>query len=177
MKVTAAALLFAVVPAALGSAMEEKRLFCLREESGEWEVQRFAPLIDLRKSPVFESAKYSGTWLSSVTVHRYNERYELAVEYKFDQAGALEKTIGRVRRWGRWSAEATLYWDVAGNLAEPRFEYLNRGGDSTYSAPEGADEFKNVFASVPAYRTLDAMPCGGRLSREVASSVKAGAKR
>lgn len=163
---TSAALLL-IAPACFGgSVVEEKRVFCARTPGEEWHVQAYPPLTDIHKRQTIEEAWYSGTWLSSVMVRDDNEKYEFGVKYEFSQDGEMQKMTAHIKRWGRWTAEAQVDADENGHTTPRRIEYLIRGGTTT-AQPEGSEEFRELFTTVPVYKTLAQVPCGARLNAEV----------
>ncbi len=137
-------------------------------------MQAYPPLTDVHKRQTIEEARYSGTWVSSVMVRVDNEKYEFGVRYEFSQAGEMQKMTAHIKRWGRWTAEAQVDADENGHTMPRRIEYLTRGGGTTVAQPEGSEEFRELFTTVPVYRTLTQMPCGVMLKAEV---MKLGANK
>ena len=97
------------------ATVKDHSRFCVRQDA-EWRLQQYAPLIDTRLGTEFVQAIYTGKWLQRVFVKKYDKRTELMYEYKFTEDGKLLALHGKLRRWGRWMAEADLFPDADGTI-------------------------------------------------------------
>jgi hypothetical protein len=99
--------------------------------------------------------------------------YALTVEYRFNEAGELVGTQAAMERAGYWYAEAKLYADGHGGVAEPSITYSRRVGGGPMQRPEDGRDYEPTFSTVRIYKTTNEIPCAGLLKEaEVTNASK-----
>ena len=161
---TAASVLLLSLPSAAGFAkpIQDHSRFCLHH-GADWTLQSYPPLVDTKNGTIVEQAIYTGTWLQRVLVKKYTSRFELMYEYKFTEDGKLLSLHGKLRRWGRWMAEADLFPDADGTIPKLDVKYRLSENGGIISDPEEGPDYTKVFSTVPVYRTIADVPCADLL--------------
>ena len=140
-----------------------KAVYCTRAENGDWRLQRFEPLINLRSKMVFAEISFAGNIVESARLRRFYPDHEVVFEYKFDSAGRLTGLLGSVDVWGQWLGEADLYPEADGTVGTVHVKYYRASSRDQIGRPEEAEGYTAELSNVPIYRTPESLPCGGSL--------------
>jgi hypothetical protein len=141
-----------------------KAVYCVQSADGEWGLQRYRPLINLRGHTVFAQMSFTGTQLEMVRLRQFHPDYEVAFEYKFNVQGQLIALTGDVEMWGQWLAEADLFPDTEGKVASPHISFYGpKKGRDPIRRPEDSQHYTAELDKVPVYRTIQSVPCGSKL--------------
>ena len=139
-----------------------KAVFCTQSPGG-WTLQQFEPLINPKGGTVFMELSFAGTTLEAARLRRFYPNREVAFDYKFDDKGRLTGLHGGVEVWGQWLGEADLTPEADGKVGKVHVEYYRAASRDHITHPEDADEYVTELSSVPIYRTIESLPCGGLL--------------
>jgi hypothetical protein len=150
-------------PSVFAAKRKTKAVYCVQTKSGLWDLQRFQPLINPRAGTVFAELSFAGPVLVDVRLRRFHSDHEVVFEYKFDSAGRLTSLLGSVELWGQWLGEADLYPNADGSVSEFHVKYYHPAERDLISRPENSEEYTAELKSVPIYRSIESLPCGGSL--------------
>jgi len=148
---------------AFAAKRKTKAVYCTQTANGTWSLQRYEPLINPRAGTVFAELSFAGTVLEAARLRRFHPDYEVVFDYKFDSAGRLTGLLGSVELWGQWLGEADLYPETDGTVGGVHVKYYRAESRDLISRPEDAEEYTAELSSVPIYRTVESLPCGGSL--------------
>jgi hypothetical protein len=140
-----------------------KAVYCTQSAEGAWRLQRFEPLINPKAGTVFTELSFAGTMLEAARLRRFYPGREVVFDYKFDSAGRLTALLGSVEFWGQWLGEADLTPEADGNIGNVYVKYYRATSRDRINRPEDAGAYTAELSSVPVYRTIEALPCGGSL--------------
>jgi hypothetical protein len=153
-----------------------KAVYCTQDAKGEWSLQRFKPLIQLKGGTVFAEMSFTGSVLEEVRLRRFDMDSELVFDYRFDGAGKLTglhgsvsvKTIGPTIPgeteppvFANWVGEAELTPGDDGKIP-PHHVLYNREKDRI-DKPDDADKYIARFDDAPIYKTIQSVPCAAML--------------
>jgi hypothetical protein len=150
-------------PFGFAAKRKTKAVYCTQTANGAWSLQRFEPLINPRAGTVFTEISFAGTMLEGARLRRFYPDHEVVFDYKFDSAGRLTGLLGSVELWGQWLGEANLYPEADGAVGSVHVKYYRAASRDLISHPEDAEEYTAELSSVPIYRTIESLPCGGSL--------------
>ena len=150
-------------PFAFAAKRKTKAVYCAQTANGTWGLQRFEPLINPRAGTVFTELSFAGSMLEAARLRRFYPDREVVFDYKFDNAGRLTGLLGSVELWGQWLGEADLYPEADGTVGSMHVKYYRASSRDLISRPEDAEAYTAELSSVPIYRTIDSLPCGGLL--------------
>jgi hypothetical protein len=140
-----------------------KAVYCAQAANGTWSLQRFEPLINARAGTVFTELSFAGSMLEAARLRRFYPDREVVFDYKFDSTGRLTSLLGSVELWGQWLGEANLYPEADGRVSNVHVKYYRASSRDLISRPEEAEDYTAELSSVPIYRTIESLPCGGSL--------------
>jgi hypothetical protein len=140
-----------------------KAVYCTQSADGAWSLQRFEPLINPKAGTVFTELSFAGTVLEAARLRRFYSDREVVFDYKFDNAGRLSSLLGSVEMWGQWLGEADLTPGADGTVGSVHVKYYRGSSRDLISRPEDAEAYTAELSSVPIYRTIESLPCGGSL--------------
>ena len=145
------------------AAREAKAVYCVRSSSGEWSLQRWRPLINLRSGMVFAQMSFTGPVLEAVRLRRFYPDREVVFEYSFNSLGKLTGLMGSVELWGQWMAEANLYPEKDGTIGPVEAKYYSSRNRDHVARPEDSREYEVELSKAPVYMTIQSLPCGSML--------------
>jgi len=146
-----------------GAKRKTKAVYCTQSADGAWRLQRFEPLINPKAGTVFTELSFAGTMLEAARLRRFYPDREVVFDYKFDSAGRLTALLGSVEFWGQWLGEADLTPEAVGTVGNVHVKYYRAASRDRINRPEDAGEYTAELSSVPIYRTIESLPCGGSL--------------
>ena len=112
---------------------------------------------------MFTELSFAGTMLEAARLRRFYPDREVVFDYKFDSAGRLTALLGSVEFWGQWLGEADLTPEAVGTVGNVHVKYYRAASRDRINRPEDAGEYTAELSSVPIYRTIESLPCGGSL--------------
>jgi hypothetical protein len=153
-----------------------KAIYCTRDASGTWGLQRFKPLINVQGGTTFAEMSFEGSTLGEVRVRRFYADSELAFDYRFDAEGRLIALRGSVTVktppppgandaepmvFADWVGEAELTPGEDGKI--PAHHVLYSREKDRIDKPDDADKYIVRFNDAPIYNTVQTVPCGAML--------------
>jgi hypothetical protein len=143
--------------------LKTRSVYCVDQGSETWSLQRYQPLINPRGKTHFVQLSFSGATLEAARLRRFYPEYEVSFEYRYDSQGRLTGLKGSVEFWNRWIGSADLYPEEDGSIPQRRVRFISPRGGEEVARPEEWQDFDPLLRDVKVYRTIDSLPCGGRL--------------
>jgi hypothetical protein len=158
------------------STSAPKAVYCWQGANGQWSLQRFKPLIDVKGGTVFAELTFAASVLEEVRVRKFYADSELSFDYMFDVTGKLKEIKGSVQvktvapkmtgdaepmQIPDWLGEAMLTPGADGKIP-PHHVFYSREKDHI-EKPDDADKYIAWFNSAPVYRTISEVPCAARM--------------